>query len=70
VANSGTTANDGTMASQRMANEVRPPMEGGGGMQPKAIIYIADSRNMAEVADEGVHLIRTLPLSAFEGRWR
>lgn len=30
-------------------------------MQPQAVIYIADSRNMAEVADESVHLVVTSP---------
>jgi len=36
-------------------------------MQPKAIIYIADSRNIVEVANESVHLIMILPLLALEG---
>jgi DNA modification methylase/endonuclease YncB( thermonuclease family) len=36
-------------------------MGGVEGVQPKAIVYIADSRNMAEVADESIDLIVTSP---------
>jgi DNA modification methylase len=31
------------------------------GAELKGIVYIADSRNMAEIADESVHLIVTSP---------